>query len=223
MMHRLICAIALGAPGLIRRPRLHHKSKHNQVGLPGQPGHGDRSRQSQQNVHDGFVRQPDCRCRRTTPKRPRHDLVHLRCDESSDRRVDAARNRHADAHIQLQRRQRVTAFLQSATNPETGTVSYTYNSNNTLASKTDAKGQNFTYAYDTYNRLTTIKVNGTLLRTFIYDTNTLDNTGFSQNTLGRLAAVQYPANSANIQFNDMYSYVAPGRRGRACPRKSGCK
>jgi YD repeat-containing protein len=44
----------------------------------------------------------------------------------------------------------VTAFLQSATNPEIGTVSYTYNSNNTLASKTDAKGQNFTYGYDTY-------------------------------------------------------------------------
>jgi YD repeat-containing protein len=85
----------------------------------------------------------------------------------------------------------VTAFLQSATNPETGTVSYTYNSNNTLASKTDAKNQNFTYAYDTYNRLTTISVNSTLLRTFIYDTNTLDNTGFSQNTLGRLAAVEY--------------------------------
>jgi YD repeat-containing protein len=117
----------------------------------------------------------------------------------------------------------VTAFLQSATNPETGTVSYTYNSNNTLASKTDAKNQTFTYAYDTYNRLTTISVNSTLLRTFIYDTNTLDNTGFSQNTLGRLAAVQYPANSASIQSTTCTATLQQGRREPVSPRKSGCR
>ena len=35
-------------------------------------------------------------------------------------------------------------FLLSATNPENGTANYTY-SNNLLAGKTDAKGQNFTY------------------------------------------------------------------------------
>ena len=112
----------------------------------------------------------------------------------------------------------MSGFLLSATNPETGKVSYAY-TNTMLASKTDAKGQQFTYGYDAYNRLTTIKVNSTLLRTFIYDTNTLDNTGFSQNTLGRLAAVQYPANAQGIQFNDMYSYVAAGTAGASLPAK----
>jgi YD repeat-containing protein len=50
----------------------------------------------------------------------------------------------------------VGGFLLSATNPENGTVTYIYNSNNTLASKTDAKSQNFTYQYDSYNRLTSV-------------------------------------------------------------------
>jgi hypothetical protein len=60
-------------------------------------------------------------------------------------------------------------------------------------------------------------VGATLLPTFIYDTNTLDNTGFSQNTLGRLAAVQYPANTQGVQFNDMYSYVSAGPAGAGLP------
>ena len=39
----------------------------------------------------------------------------------------------------------VTGFLQSATNPENGTVIYTYNTYNLLATKTDAKNQKLTY------------------------------------------------------------------------------
>jgi YD repeat-containing protein len=38
----------------------------------------------------------------------------------------------------------VGARLLSATNPENGPVSYTYNSDHTLNTKTDAKGQVFT-------------------------------------------------------------------------------
>lgn len=64
-------------------------------------------------------------------------------------------------------------FLLSAINPENGTVTYTYNSNGLVASKTDAKGQAFTYQYDSYNRLQKIFVGGALLRT-LYDTNSLD-------------------------------------------------
>jgi YD repeat-containing protein len=48
--------------------------------------------------------------------------------------------------------------LLSATNPENGTVTYTYNSDNTLHTKTDAKNQVFTYSYDSYKRLTKIQV-----------------------------------------------------------------
>jgi YD repeat-containing protein len=47
-----------------------------------------------------------------------------------------------------------TARLTSATNPENGTVSYTYNADGTLAQKTDAKNQQIQYTYDTYGRVT---------------------------------------------------------------------
>ena len=47
-------------------------------------------------------------------------------------------------------------WLTSATNPENGTVSYTYNADGTLASKKDANGNTETYTYDAYQRLTGI-------------------------------------------------------------------
>ncbi len=107
----------------------------------------------------------------------------------------------------------VTAFLQSATNPENGTVSYTYNAtSNTLATKTDAKGQQFNYSYDSYNRLTSVSVGSsspTTLRTYYYDTNPLQS-GFSNYSAGRLTAVQYPSQSG-VQMNDMYNYTQPGQ------------
>ena len=58
-------------------------------------------------------------------------------------------------------------WLTSATNPENGTVSYTYNADGTLASKKDANGNTETYTYDTYQRLTSIPDRQ---QTFTYDT-----------------------------------------------------
>ena len=52
-----------------------------------------------------------------------------------------------------------TGWLTSATNPETGTVSYTYRADGSLASKTDAKNQPTTYTYDNYGRLTQASTN----------------------------------------------------------------
>jgi len=52
-----------------------------------------------------------------------------------------------------------TGWLTSATNPETGTVSYTYRADGSLASKTDAKNQQTSYTYDTYGRLTQASTN----------------------------------------------------------------
>jgi RHS repeat-associated protein len=43
--------------------------------------------------------------------------------------------------------------LVSATNPESGTVSYAYYASGRLLSKTDAKGQKVVYSYDGYGRL----------------------------------------------------------------------
>jgi len=58
-----------------------------------------------------------------------------------------------------------TLRLISATNPENGAVSYTYNADGTLATKHDANGNTLTYTYDTYGRLTSSPTGS-----FTYDT-----------------------------------------------------
>lgn len=67
-------------------------------------------------------------------------------------------------------------------------------------------------------------------RTYYYDSNPLDSTGFSKNTLGRLAAVNYPAQmyspivngmylpaQPGAQLNEMYSYTGTGANGTGLP------
>ncbi|MGC9969495.1 MAG: hypothetical protein ABSE56_02775, partial [Bryobacteraceae bacterium] len=97
-----------------------------------------------------------------------------------------------------------TGRLASATNPETGTVSYTYNGDGSLASKTDAKSQQITYNYDSYGRLT--QAAG---YTYSYDTNPLDP-NYSSNAWGRLAAVQWNGGASGLDFAEMYSYTPGG-------------
>ena len=104
------------------------------------------------------------------------------------------------------------AFLLSATNPENGTVSYTYNTggNQKIATKTDAKGQQTQYSYDSYARLTEVRhyISGTedLCQRvdFYYDSNPFDEgeAAFSYNILGRLAAMQYKNATINAGFCD---------------------
>ena len=103
------------------------------------------------------------------------------------------------------------ALLRSATNPESGTVSYTYNANRLVATKTDANGNVLTYSYDGYNRLSQVSLGASVLRTYYYDSNPFDGT-FSHYALGRLAAIQYaPVLGGNGQFIDMYNYNIPGQ------------
>src|SRR4026208_837580 len=59
--------------------------------------------------------------------------------------------------------------LLSATNPENGTVSFTYNSDKTLATKTDAKNPQGHYSHDSYKRVTQIR-RGTYNGAFTEDT-----------------------------------------------------
>jgi YD repeat-containing protein len=107
----------------------------------------------------------------------------------------------------------VGAFLLSATNPENGTVTYTYNTSGNgiglVATKTDANGNHFTYTYDTWSRLTQISAGGTVLRTFYYDSNPFDSsTTFNQYASGRLTAVQNApvAGIHNEFFIEMFAY-----------------
>ena len=113
------------------------------------------------------------------------------------------------------------ALLQSATNPENGTVSYTYNSYQKVATKTDAKGQQTQYTYDTYARLTQVRhyISGTedtcQQVNYYYDSDF--GAVFSSNVSGRLATVVYKGatgvyGSCDTTFTEMYNYNSAGAR-----------
>jgi RHS repeat-associated protein len=60
--------------------------------------------------------------------------------------------------------------LKSATNPESGTVSYAYDENSNLATKTDARSISTTFTYDRLNRVTLKNYSGSTPDvTFYYD------------------------------------------------------
>ena len=108
--------------------------------------------------------------------------------------------------------------LVRATNPENGTVRYTYDGAHRVTSRTDAGGQRTEYDYDTYGRLTQVRhyplpsqEELTERWTYSYDTNPLDGS-FSQNAMGRMTAVQF--GSWDIQTQYMYSYNQAGRVSR---------
>ena len=107
--------------------------------------------------------------------------------------------------------------LASATNPENGTVTYTYNAFNKVATRTDPRGLQKQYTYDGIGRLTQVSrfynQNGQWISggacatdTYYYDSNPLDAT-YSQYTAGRLAAIQYGCGVA-----EMYSYHPAGAK-----------
>ena len=97
-----------------------------------------------------------------------------------------------------------TGRLTSATNPENGTVSYTYNSDGTLAQKTDAKNQKIQYTYDTYGRVTE-------KRAYQGSTEDLPNrVDYAYNTLGQVASTQWGQSSTIGLFQESYTYAAGG-------------
>ena len=113
--------------------------------------------------------------------------------------------------------------ILTATNPENGTVTYTYNTQNKVSKLVDQKGQAVVYSYDSQARLTEIQryPQGTSgsedacqRETYSYDTNPYNST-FSQNASGRLTAVQYyggynnGSTNCNTMFTEMYNYMKP--------------
>lgn len=101
--------------------------------------------------------------------------------------------------------------------PESGREERTYNSDGTLASIVDAKGQRQLFARDNYKRTISVKrydSGGTLQLndsySYFYDSNPFDPS-YSQNTAGRLAAVQWgSAESLPGLFTEMYNYTSSG-------------
>jgi RHS repeat-associated protein len=107
-------------------------------------------------------------------------------------------------------------LLLSAQNPESGTVTYTYHPDGTMATKVDAKGQKTELVYDSYKRVTQVKKYPSVgapedeaARVELsYDTNPYE-AGYSAYAAGRLTARLYKVNG--LTFAEMYSYTRPGQ------------
>ena len=98
--------------------------------------------------------------------------------------------------------------LTAATNPENGTVGYTYNLNSTLNYKHDAKGQDTVYTYDSlvrvsqiqrypYGKNSTEDLCGRV--TYTYGDNTTNPYLYAY---GRLLSTQYRVATANVTTQD---------------------
>lgn len=109
-----------------------------------------------------------------------------------------------------------TLRLLSKTSPEAGTVTYTYNSDNTLATMTDAKNQRRVYSYDQWGRVIQIAggtvVNGVFTEdtsqrtTYAYEGT---NGGYSSATQGRVSQITY-GGPHGLSFTEWYSYHKGG-------------
>jgi YD repeat-containing protein len=92
--------------------------------------------------------------------------------------------------------------LTSATNPESGTVSYAYDNNGNLLTKVDALSVTTTIAYDALNRPTSKSYNDTPQTptiNYVYDAQSLPSGAPSFDrgySTGRLVAVTYGGGSA---------------------------
>ncbi|HLK49425.1 MAG TPA: hypothetical protein VKT49_14890, partial [Bryobacteraceae bacterium] len=102
--------------------------------------------------------------------------------------------------------------LTSATNPENGTTTYTYNGAHQVLMRTDANRNQTNYTYDGYGRLTQVQHFGNGHNgdgwTYTYDTP-IDSGFGATNTWGRLAAVQFGGSAPGFTYE--YGYSTAGR------------
>ena len=107
-----------------------------------------------------------------------------------------------------------TGRLNSATQPETGTVHYTYNDDGTVATRRDPRNTRIEYSYDDYKRVTQMRYynhsTGTQYvnarKDFVYDT---DPMGGSYE-LGRLTEVVSYSELYGQSYREMFAYDQAG-------------
>jgi YD repeat-containing protein len=138
-----------------------------------------------------------------------------------DRLVQVSMPRGGVTQIRTWTYDPTTLRLASKTEPETGTTTYTWNTDGTLQAKTDARSK-VEFTYDSLRRLT--KKTPTLVTTleagnvvsYYYDSYTPAGT-FVQNGAGRLVAVKTgmdtaPSSSLKLDtYEEWYSYTAAGQ------------
>ncbi len=92
--------------------------------------------------------------------------------------------------------------LVTAQNPENGTITYVYNKAHQVTSRTDAKGQQTVYNYDTYGRLTKVQYYPT---PGTEDTHQQVNYTYDSgaNAVGHMTGVTF---NGNDDFADTYTY-----------------
>jgi len=99
--------------------------------------------------------------------------------------------------------------LTSATNPESGTTSYTYDPDSNPITKTDARGITTTYAYDALNRVTgETYSDSTYPVTYTYDTSTGPS---PMNTIGRLTDAKRTVQTVTVTERAIDQYDPMGR------------
>jgi len=95
--------------------------------------------------------------------------------------------------------------MVSATNPENGTVTYTYDASHRVLTRTDAKNQQTKYIYNTLGQRTQV-LHGTLSNgTFTQDTTSTVN--YTYDTYGRTSQVQFGAKDLNFARTFTYGYT----------------
>jgi RHS repeat-associated protein/uncharacterized repeat protein (TIGR01451 family) len=101
--------------------------------------------------------------------------------------------------------------MTSATNPENGTVTYTYDAAHRVLSRTDAKGQKTKYTYDEFGRRTMVQhYNSSQVEQISQRASYTYDGG--QNGLGRLTSATFANETAGSpeQFTYYYNYTASG-------------
>ena len=109
----------------------------------------------------------------------------------------------------------VTFQLTSKTEPETGTTTYTYNTDGTMHTKSLANNAVTTYSYDGYGRSTGWSGNSGNGTAVVWDQNTIGNPNlstFTSNAYGRVAykTMSCPGFYPTYTCAELFTYTASG-------------